>query len=189
MQQPEFDEVELAVAKLMAALGMEDGDHTADTPRRVAKAWRDQLWGYQENPIDHLRTTFPAPLNPGIVIQAGIDIQSVCAHHLLPFGGHATVAYRPKNGQKIVGLSKLTRLAYGYSARLQVQERLGFQIVDAIMEKLEPHGAMAILTCSHDCMRLRGVRSPSTKTTTEAMGGFLTASDIALVHQQHGRDL
>jgi GTP cyclohydrolase IA len=181
----EPDEVELAVAKLMAALGVDEGDHTAETPRRVAKAWRDQLWGYQQDPAQHLNTTFTAPGDAGLIVQAGIDIQSVCAHHLLPFGGRATVAYRPKPGDRIVGLSKLTRLTYGFAARLQVQEQIGWQIVDAIMRRLTPQGALAILTCSHDCIRLRGVRSPSSQTTTEAMGGLLRDYDIALIHQLH----
>jgi GTP cyclohydrolase I len=183
----ESDDVELAVAKLMAALGVDgDGDHTADTPRRVAKAWRDQLWGYKEDdPAEHLEVRFDAPREPGLIVQAGIDIQSVCAHHLLPFGGHATVAYRPRPGQRIVGLSKLTRLVYGYSARLQVQERIGWQVVDAITRRLQPQGALAILTCSHDCIRLRGVRSPASQTTTEARAGELSEADVALIHQLH----
>jgi GTP cyclohydrolase I len=184
-QEHEPDDVELAVQKLMAALGVDEGDHTRDTPRRVARAWRDQLWGYGDEPTDHLRVTFSAPPNPGLIVQAGIDIQSTCAHHLLPFGGRATVAYRPKPGQEIVGLSKLTRVAYGFSARLQVQERIGSQIVEAIMDVLHPDGAIAMLTCTHDCMRLRGVRSPAAETTTVAVGGCLRESEIALIQRLH----
>jgi GTP cyclohydrolase IA len=179
------DEVELAVQKLLAALGVDEGDHTADTPRRVAQAWRDQLWGYREDPSQHLTTTFSAPTDAGLIVQAGIDVQSVCAHHLLPFGGQATVAYRPRQRQPIVGLSKLTRVTYGYSARLQVQERIGWQVVKAIERVLDPKGAIAILTCAHDCMRLRGVRSPASETTTEAVAGDLSDSDVALVRQLH----
>jgi GTP cyclohydrolase I len=181
----EPDDAELAIKQLLEALGVDEGEHTADTPARVARAWRDQLWGYGVTPEDYLETTFPAPDDPGLVVQSGIDIQSVCAHHLLPIGGRATVAYRPTAGQRIVGLSKLARLTYAYSARLQVQERIGFQIADAIQRVLQPQGAMAILTCNHDCMRLRGVRSPAALTTTESVRGELTDSDRDLVRQMH----
>jgi len=178
---------ELAVKSLLEAIGVEQDGHTADTPIRSAKAWADQLWGYSEDPSHHLAKTFPAPADPGVIIQAGIDVQSVCAHHMLPFGGHATVAYRPQPGQDIVGLSKLTRVVYGYAARLQVQERIGYEIVDAIMRRLNPVGALAILTCDHSCIRLRGVRSPNSDTTTVAIQGTLTDADMALAHQLHSR--
>lgn len=181
----EQDDAEAAVKQLLDALGVDEGEHTANTPARVAKAWKEQLWGYQEYPGDYLETTFPAPDDPGLIIQAGIDVQSTCAHHLLPFIGHATVAYRPDHGQRIVGLSKLTRLVYGYSARLQVQERIGAQVADAIMLHLKPAGAACLITASHDCMRLRGVRSPASKTTTVALRGSLPDQDIALMRELH----
>ena len=174
-----------AVKQLLDALGIDEGEHTADTPDRVAFAFADMLWGYRENPDDHLMTTFPAPVSPGLIVQAGIDVQSLCAHHLLPFGGHATVAYRPARGQRIVGLSKLTRLVYGYAARAQVQERIGVQVVDAIMRVLRPESAVAMLSCTHDCIRLRGCRSPASVTTTVATRGDLTRSDIDLVRELH----
>jgi GTP cyclohydrolase I len=145
------------------------------------------LFGYNETPQDFLDTTFPAPDDPGLIVQAGIDVQSICAHHLLPFGGHATVAYRPRPGQRIVGLSKLTRLVYAYSARCQVQERIGQQVVDAIMGKLAPESSIAMLSCSHDCIRLRGARSPSSMTTTVATRGEVRGEDSEMVRQLHLR--
>lgn len=180
----ERDDAELAIKQLLEALGVDEGEHTADTPSRVARAWQDMLWGYREDPKNHLETTFPAPDDPGLVIQAGIDVQSTCAHHLLPFGGHATVAYYPAD-DRIVGLSKLTRLVYGFSARLQVQERIGQQVVDAIVEVLKPRAACCIITASHDCIRLRGVRSPASMTTTVAMRGAFSDSEVSLVHDMH----
>jgi GTP cyclohydrolase I len=177
-----------AVKLLLEALGVDEGEHTANTPERVAKAFKEQLWGYNEDPRDYLRTTFPAPADPGLVVQAGIDIQSTCAHHLLPILGHATVAYRPSPGQRIVGLSKLTRVAYAYAARLQVQERLGQQVVQCINQVLNPRYAVCIITAAHDCMRLRGVRSPASVTTTIATvspSGSLRADDLALIQQLH----
>jgi GTP cyclohydrolase IA len=141
--------------------------------------------GYQQNPDDFLDTTFPAPLDPGLIVQAGIDVQSICAHHLLPFGGHATVAYRPRSGQRIVGLSKLTNLVYAYSARCQVQERIGTQVVEAVMARLEPESAIAMLSCSHDCIRLRGARSPASLTTTLTTCGDVRSDDISMVRDLH----
>lgn len=179
------EDAALAVKQLLLALGVDEGEHTAETPERVARAWADVLWGYLDEPDKHLEKTFPGPNDPGLVVQAGIDIQSTCAHHLLPFGGHATVAYRPNPGDRIVGLSKLTRVAYGYSARLQVQERIGWQVADAIDRKLAPQGVCVILTCVHDCIRLRGARSPASTTTTVAQRGEMTAADMMLVQQAH----
>jgi GTP cyclohydrolase I len=181
----EPDTAEQAVKLLLDALGIDEGEHTADTPARVARAWADMLWGYKEDPAVHLLTTFPAPPDPGLIVQAGIDVQSICAHHLLPFGGTATVAYRPFPGQRVVGLSKLTRLVYTYSARAQIQERIGQQVMDAIDTHLKPEFAVCVISASHDCIRLRGVRSPSSMTTTVATRGRITAPDLALIHQLH----
>ena len=174
-----------AIRDLLDALGVDEGEHTSGTPERVARAWDDMLWGYHSDPAEHLNTTFPAPADPGLIVQAGIDVQSICAHHLLPFGGSATVAYRPFTNQPVVGLSKLTRLVYGFSARAQIQERIGQQVADAIQEKLWPQGIMVIISASHDCIRLRGARSPSSLTTTVAQRGELSDADVALIQQLH----
>src|SRR5690606_15215668 len=127
------------------------------TPRRVAAMWAEVLAGYSQDPAEHLTVTFPAPPDPGLVVVAGIRVQSTCAHHLLPISGTATVAYRPGLGRRVVGLSKLARLVEGYSRRLQVQERLGHQVVDAIDRRLAPDGAACVITAEHGCMTLRGV--------------------------------
>lgn len=182
-----LDGAELAIKQLLESLGVDEGEHTANTPARVARAWQDQLWGYGEDPASHLETTFPAPNDPGLIVQSGIDVQSICAHHMLPFGGHATVAYRPKEGQRIVGLSKLTRVVYGYSARLQVQERISQQVADAIMSRLNPAGAACVITADHSCIRLRGVRSPASETTTVAQRGSMTEAEVSLIHSLHAR--
>ncbi len=177
--------VEKAVQQLLEALGMNEGEHTAKTPERVARAWREMLWGYGEVPEDHLDTDFPAPADPGLVVMHGISFASTCAHHLLPFSGRATVAYRPSPGQRVVGISKLARLFHGYAARLQIQERIGHQVAAGIMRKLNPSGAMCLITARHDCMRLRGVCEPHAETTTEARNGSWMDHDITLVHRLH----
>lgn len=181
----EPDDAANAVKLLLDALGIDEGEHTAKTPERVAKSFKEQLWGYAETPDDYLQTTFPAPSDPGLVVQAGIDVQSTCAHHLLPFLGHATVAYRPMQGDRIVGLSKLTRVVYAYAARLQVQERIGSQVVDCIDRVLGPASAVCIISAEHSCMKLRGVRSPRTMTTTIAKHGTVSAADLAFIQQLH----
>lgn len=178
-------DAEVAVKELLAALDVDEGDHTAGTPARVARSLHDMLWGYREDPAKHLEVDFSAPRNPGIVIVDGIELSSMCAHHLLPFNGFATVAYRPSPGQKIVGLSKLVRVVHGYAARLQVQERIGTQVVDALISKRNPSGAMCVITASHDCMKLRGARAHSSMTTTEARDGLLLDHEIALIHARH----
>jgi GTP cyclohydrolase IA len=176
---------ERAVADLLKAFDVDEGDHTANTPQRVAEGFRETLAGYRENPSEHLTVTFSAPKNPGLVVVEGIAVLSTCAHHLLPFTGHATVAYRPSPGQDIVGLSKLARVVQGYARRLQVQERICSQVVDAITDRLQPSGAMCLITARHDCMRLRGALEPFAATTTEARAGLMLDHEIALVHTRH----
>jgi GTP cyclohydrolase I len=165
--------VAAAVAQFLYALGVDEQDHTSDTPRRVAKAWAHMLGGYNEDPVVHLGPSkqFSAPDVPGLVIVTGIPVTSTCAHHLLPITGNATVAYLPKPGDQVVGLSKLSRVLEGYARRLQVQEQLGSQVVDAITT-LEPYGSACIITAAHGCMTLRGVQQHSTLTTTVALGGL-----------------
>jgi GTP cyclohydrolase I len=177
-----------AVDDLLAALEVDD-PHTADTPQRVARYWTEVLDGYQRDPADHLTRTFPAPDDPGLVVVAGIDVRSVCAHHLLPIVGHATVAYRPHPGQQVVGLSKLARLVTGYARRLQVQERLGHQVVDAIRARLAPVGAACVITAEHGCMTQRGVMQPGTVTTTRALAGDWGPGhpDVEVVLAEHAR--
>lgn len=165
--------VEQAVADLLDALGAnrEEPAHTADTPRRVAAAYRHQLAGYEENPRDHLAVTFPAPHDPGLVCVTGLTVSSMCAHHLLPITGYATVAYRPQPGHPVVGLSKLSRVLNGYARRLQVQEQLGTQVATAIQDTLSPVGAACVITAEHGCMTLRGVMQKGSRTTTTALTG------------------
>ena len=181
----DMDAAEKAVADLLSAFGVDEGDHTERTPFRSAKAWRDILCGYNEDPAEHLNVTFSAPGDPGLIIVSGISMKSTCAHHLLPFTGVATVAYRPSPNQPIVGLSKLPRVLHGYARRLQVQERIGSQTVDAIIRKLAPSGAVVLITASHDCMRLRGIGEPEADTTTLAKSGHITDEELGFIRDSH----
>jgi GTP cyclohydrolase IA len=188
----DIDGAALAIKDLLGAFGVPETAHTVDTHNRSARSWAEILSGYQEDPADHLDTTFSAERDPGLVIVSGVKLQSMCAHHLLPFSGVATVAYRPSPGQRIVGLSKLARVIVGYARRLQVQENIGFQTVNAIMTKLNPSGTAVLITAYHDCMRLRGVMETHSKTTTLADEGLLQPHERALIqmaHSEHVRDL
>lgn len=182
--------LEGAVEAFMRAAGMPEDEHTADTPRRVAKAWRHRLAGYEADPRAHLERVFPVSGSPGIVIVSGIQFASTCAHHLLPITGVATVAYRPdEQDGLVVGLSKLSRLFDGYARRLQVQEQLGSQTVDSLVEVLRPVGAAAVISAEHGCMTMRGVQQPGALTTTVATGGQWCAGhpDMEWVLGEHWR--
>lgn len=172
------EQAAIAVQGLLDAFGIDEGDHTANTPNRAAAAWAHRLSGYRIDPKAHLQTTFSAPPNPGLVISRNVRIQTTCAHHLLPIQGTATIAYKPQPDSRIVGLSKLTRLADGYARRLQVQEQLTAQIVQAIWEELDPQWAACEITAQHGCMTLRGVNDACTDTRTWLEMGEATEGDM-----------
>lgn len=181
------DPVADAVRGLLAALGVPADDHTTDTPKRVAAYWRTVLGGYDEDPSRHLAVTFPAPEDPGLVAVHGLRFASTCAHHLLPITGTATVAYLPRAGRGIVGLSKLGRVLDEYARRLQVQEQLGYQVADAINERLHPEAVVVILTAQHGCMSVRGIKQEHAETTTTAIRGYWPEALLQQVVAIHGR--
>lgn len=182
---PDLISAERAVQSLLQSFHVDEGDHTAGTPHRVAKAWADMLAGYREDPRDHLAVTFSAPRNPGLVIVRGVRVQSTCAHHMLPITGMATVAYRPRPGSPVVGLSKIERLVEGYARRLQVQERITSQVVTAIADVLDPVWAACAITAEHGCMTLRGVRDEHSDTLTYLDTGEPTSSDRTAFWEAH----
>jgi GTP cyclohydrolase I len=188
----DVDKVASSVADLLLAFGVELDSHTADTARRVAEAWAESLAGYDDDPSAHLEATFDAPSDPGLVVVSGIRLISTCAHHLLPITGYGTVAYRPSPGAPIVGLSKLARVMHGYARRLQVQEHIGYQVVDAIQRKLSPIGAACVLTAEHGCMSTRGVLEHGALTTTQSVvgeweSGHPDLQAILMEHAANGR--
>jgi len=124
--------------------------------------------GYGIDPMDDLAVTFDEDVDQMVVL-SNIHFDSLCEHHMLPFTGVATVGYIP-NGS-IVGLSKLARVVEAYARRLQVQERLTDQIADAIVAALNPKGVGVVVTGSHSCMSLRGIRKAGGKMTTSALRG------------------
>ncbi|WP_306358648.1 GTP cyclohydrolase I, partial [Nocardia sp. CC213A] len=139
-----------------------------------------------EDPAEHLQRTFSAPPGPGPVVVSGVRLASTCAHHLLPFTGTATVAYQPAPGKQIVGLSKLSRVVHGYSRRLQVQERIGAQVADAVNAALAPTWVVVLISAVHQCMTLRGVEDTGAVTMTRTIrGGLIPDADLAMVLAAH----
>lgn len=143
-----------------------------ETPRRVAKAWAHWCSGYGKNAADILKVFEDgAEKYDEMVIVKDIPIYSKCEHHLADIFGTVTIAYIP-NG-KIVGLSKLSRLADMFARRLQVQERLTNQIADALEEHLQPKGVGVIIRARHLCMESRGICQQGHHTITSALRGVL----------------
>lgn len=144
-----------------------------DTPKRVARAWREYCQGYDENPEVHLERVFHEVGGyDEIVLLRDIPFQSHCEHHMAPITGKAAIAYLPKN--KVVGISKLARVLHGYARRLQIQERLTAEVAQCIWDNLEPHGVAVVIEAQHGCMTGRGVRTPGVgMTTSRLLGCFL----------------
>ncbi|CAN5719495.1 GTP cyclohydrolase I FolE [soil metagenome] len=139
------------------------------TPERIAKAMQYLTQGYQMNAIDIINSAKFHENVSEMVIVKDIELYSMCEHHMLPFIGKAHIAYIP-NGW-ITGLSKIARVVDVYSRRLQVQERLTVQIMDAIRESLNPLGVAVVIEAKHMCMMMRGVQKQNSVTTTSAFYG------------------
>lgn len=172
-----------AFANFIDALDLDTDDpHLAETPERVARSRVNELFGgLDTTPREHLDTTFPSG-SDDLVVVSDIDVQSMCAHHFLPFRGHAHIGYIPDGD--IVGLSKFSRLVDGYARRPQVQERLTGQIADAIHEKLDPKAVLVMLKAEHECMSLRGVEEPNSQTTTIALRGLARDDEGSHIKQE-----
>lgn len=150
-----------------------------ETPSRVVRSWEEIYAGYGKD-VSSIFTVFKdvAGYNQ-IVICKNIELYSICEHHMLPFFGKAHVAYLPD--KKVIGLSKLARLVDIYARRLQIQERIGEQVTNALMDNLQPKGAACIIEATHMCMRMRGVnKQQSTMVTSSIRGSFLNDSAIRM---------
>ena len=166
------DSIQSSIVRQLQYIGEDSNrEGLAETPNRIVRSWGELYSGYGKDPKDFL-TVFSADGYDQMIILKDIELFSMCEHHMLPFFGKAHVAYIP--GEKIVGISKLARLVDLFSRRLQIQERLGEQVTDALMELLQPRGAACIIEAVHMCMRMRGVaKQHSTMVTSSLKGIFL----------------
>ena len=158
------------VAAMMAELKLDLNDpNFTETPERVAKMYMEMFHGLREGSQPKV-TTFP---NEGdyhhMVIEKEIPFYSMCAHHFVPFYGHAHIAYIPES--RIVGLSKLPRILEFYAKRPQLQERLTEQVAEFLWSTLRPQGVMIVIEARHLCVEMRGVKKPGAMTTTSALRG------------------
>lgn len=165
--------VAAAVRELLAAVGEDpDRDGLKDTPERVARSYTELLAGYCADVHDVLGTTFDISHDEMVLVK-DIELVSMCEHHLLPFAGVAHVGYIPSGDGRVTGLSKIARLVEMYGRRLQVQERLTTQIAEALVEHLDARGVIVVIEAEHQCMTMRGVRKPGSRTVTSAVRGLL----------------
>lgn len=159
------------VRGILEELGLDLEDpNLKETDLRVAKLYAEMFHGLKEGNEPQV-TTFP---NDGgytsMVMEKEIPFYSMCSHHLVPFYGHAHIAYVPNDA--IIGLSKLPRILEFYAKRPQLQERLTEQVVTFLMEKLNPQGAMVVIEARHLCVEMRGVKKPGAVTVTSAIRGI-----------------
>src|SRR5262245_63485717 len=166
-------EAEAAIRVLIEWAGDDpDREGLLETPKRVAKAYRELFAGYDENPRDYLEKTFEEVGGyDELVVLRDIRVVSFCEHHMLPFLGRAHVGYLPNN--RVVGISKLARVVHGFARRLQIQEKLTAEIAEAIQEILQPKGVGVVIESEHSCMTMRGVNTPGSRLTTSRLTGVV----------------
>jgi GTP cyclohydrolase I len=182
--------VEELVRELLAAIG-EDPDRAGlrETPRRVADMYAELFEGFDTDPGEHLKVTFEEGHDEMVMVR-DIAFTSLCEHHLVPFTGLAHVAYLPGLEGRITGLSKMARLVEGYARRLQVQERMTTQIVEAMERVMEPRGSIVVIEAEHFCMSMRGVKKAGATTVTSAVRGVFRddasyrAEALQYIHQR-----
>jgi GTP cyclohydrolase IA len=160
------------------------------TPRRVALMYEEICAGLHNDPRQFIHV-IPAETHDEMVIVKDIPLFGICEHHLLPFSGVAHIAYIPKAG-RIVGLSKLARVADMMAKKPQIQERLTSEIADLLNEELKPTGVMIVIEAEHMCMQMRGIKKPGSKFITSALrGGFLkdprTRNEAMALIRDHNR--
>ena len=185
----DMERIEKAVNEILIAVGEDvEREGLKDTPKRVARMYKELLGGMQENPEVHMKSVFTENYSE-IVLLRDIPFYSVCEHHLMPFIGSAHVAYIPSG--TILGVSKLARIVDCFARRLQTQERLTYQIADFLMGKLKPQGVAVILEASHSCMTIRGIKKPGSVMVTSALRGIFlkdsrTRSEVlSLMHKSN----
>ncbi len=176
-QNVDLKKIEEGVRLILEGIG-EDTARAGiiDTPRRVAEMYAEVCGGLYEDAAAELKV-IPTETHDEIVMVKDIPLFSLCEHHLLPFTGVVHIAYVPNDG-RVVGLSKLARIADIYARRPQVQERLTTQIAELLYEgSLKPQGVMVVIEALHLCMAMRGVKKPGATTITSAVRGVFRSDE------------
>jgi GTP cyclohydrolase I len=167
--------IQKAVRDILIAVGEDpDREGIKKTPERVADMYEEILGGMHRNADEDLSVISEKGYDE-IILLKDIPLYSICEHHMVPFMGKAHVAYIP-DGNRITGLSKISRVIETLSRRLQVQERLTTDIADTIMRKLEPKGVLVVIEAEHLCMSMRGIKKPGVVTMTSAVRGIFRSS-------------
>ena len=176
-QQGKLATIAYHVRGILTALGLDLKDpNLAETDLRVAKMYIEMFGGLAEGAEPKV-TTFPNEEGYShMVMEKQIPFYSMCAHHLVPFYGHAHIAYIPR--ERILGLSKFARILEFYAKRPQLQERLTEQVVTCLTEKLRPLGAMVVIEARHLCVEMRGVKKPGALTVTSALRGIFHQKQV-----------
>jgi len=168
----DIEKIKMLVKELIIEIGDDpDREGLIETPSRVAKMYQEIFAGYQSMPENTVKLFHETKHGDGIIIK-DIPFYSICEHHMMPFFGVISVAYIPNN-EVILGLSKFSRIVDYYSRRLQLQECLGEQVCDCIMDEIHANGAMVIIKAEHLCMSMRGVKKPGVNTITTISKGLL----------------
>ncbi len=172
VDRPTRDEAEAAVRVLLAWAGDDpDREGLIETPRRVVEAYEEYFAGYQGDPDEALGRVFKDVEGySDIVLVRDITFVSHCEHHIAPFIGKAHVAYYPRAGA--VGLSKLARVVEMFARRLQTQEAMNAEIIQAIEKGLHPRGVAVMIEAEHSCMSMRGVKKSGASTVTTQFTGL-----------------
>lgn len=177
-ERPSQEEAEAAVRTLLAWAGDNPArEGLRDTPRRVAKAFREYFSGYDDDPIEALSRTFEDVAGyDDIVMLRDIEFNSHCEHHIAPFIGRAHVAYLPTRA--VVGISKLARVVDIYARRLQTQETMTAQVANSIDEALNPRGVAVMIEAVHTCMSMRGIGKRNVATITTQFSGEFKSNPV-----------
>ncbi|WP_262173026.1 GTP cyclohydrolase I FolE [Saccharococcus sp. Marseille-Q5394] len=177
MREVDLGKIEKAVSMILEAIG-EDAEREGllDTPKRVAKMYAEVFEGLHIDPKQYFETVFHEN-HDEVVLVKDIPFHSMCEHHLVPFFGHAHIAYIPRNGV-VAGLSKLARAVETTAKRPQLQERITSTVANAMMDMLNPIGVYVIIEAEHMCMTMRGIKKPGAKTVTTVARGIYEHDDV-----------
>jgi GTP cyclohydrolase I len=182
--------VQELIRELLEAIGEDPTrEGLRETPRRVAEMYGELFTGIESDPGEHLHVRFEAGHDEMVMVR-DIPFTSLCEHHLVPFVGLTHVAYLPAADGRITGLSKLARMVEGFARRLQVQERMTTQIVEAMEKELQPRGSIVVIEAEHFCMSMRGVKKEGMTTVTSAVRGVFRddartrAEALQYIHQR-----